>query len=72
MTKKEFENLEVGKTFELGYRKFKVVEREYGCKGCVFNKNYYEIGYICYYLRILNVIPGCHSKKWKMINVLFL
>lgn len=63
MTKKKFENLEVGKTFELGCRKFKVVENDNGCKGCVFNKNYYEIGYICYDLRNLNAIPGCHPKK---------
>lgn len=40
MTEKKFRNLEIGKTFMIGYRKFKVVEasKEYSfCKNCFFH-----------------------------------
>ena len=46
MTKEEFENLGVGRTFELGYRKFTVVETDDDtlCEGCFFDEVYRHCG----------------------------
>lgn len=73
MTKKEFKNLEVGKTFELGCRKFKVVENDNGCKGCVFNKIFNKMFdeifdencRVCYRMLKSNFIPECYYEDRK-------
>lgn len=56
MTKTEFEDLEVGKTFEMGCRKLKVVGSEYYCNGCIF------YNFNCTKLQIKNFIPWCSEK----------
>lgn len=38
MTQEEFNNLGVGEIFQLGYRKFKVIENEKNCVGNVVLK----------------------------------
>lgn len=57
MTKEEFENLEVGETFELGCRKFTVVETddETVCEGCFFDEVYRHCGQMVKD----NFIPEC-------------
>lgn len=58
MNKKEFENLEVGKSFQIGYREYKVMETEeiFGCEGCCVDKN------ICEFLKTENIIPYCSKE----------
>lgn len=56
MTDKEFENLEVGKRFTFGARKFEVVEKDNnGCDDCCF------FGMDCEYL--VGGIPECIAEK---------
>lgn len=56
MTKEEFMNLEVGETFELGCRKFTVVETDgTECDGCFF----YQVYSRCGQMARDNFIPEC-------------
>lgn len=59
MTKEEFSNLDIGETFILGCRKFKVVEIEDGCNGCFFDDGCgFESG-IGYELQGSYLLPEC-------------
>lgn len=58
---KEFQNLKIGKEFNLGYRKFKVKkynENGNGCKKCYFNQSYIS----CAALREENMLPKCFEQ----------
>ena len=57
MTKEEFSNLGVGETFQLGYRRFTVVETDEDtmCEGCFFD----ETNIHCTKLARDNFIPEC-------------
>lgn len=57
MTKEEFANLGVGETFQLGCRKFTVVETddETVCEGCFFDEVYRHCGQMAKD----NFIPEC-------------
>lgn len=72
MTKEEFENFEVGKTFELGYRKFTVMEVEDGCDDCFFDEICEQIWEYCRKMARNNFIPECYSENRKdEKNVIF-
>lgn len=59
MTKEEFENLGVGETFQLGCRKFRVIESGIDCSECSFNK---LEDCLCTGLRIEHFIPECSGR----------
>lgn len=59
MTKEEFKNLEVGKTFTLGSRKFIVIESGIDCSECCFDK---LEDCPCSSMRINNFIPECSGR----------
>lgn len=62
MTKEEFENLGIGETFQLGCRKFKVMEAN---KGNVCNSCYFYVSVLAECLvediRDEGFIPSCRS-----------
>lgn len=70
MTKEEFVNLGVGETFQLGCRKFTVVESDEDnrCEGCFFDGCYGA----CIEMEIKKFIPRCskHSRKDRK-NIIF-
>lgn len=65
MTKEEFENLGVGETFQLGCRKFKVVENKKNklCDKCDFKKNNFEE--FCLEMNKEHFLPECCSETRK-------
>ena len=70
MTREEFENLGIGETFQLGCRKFTVVESDEDtmCEGCFFD----ETNIHCTKLARDNFIPECCWEKRKdEKNVIF-
>lgn len=70
MTKEEFSNLGVGETFQLGYRRFTVVETDEDtmCEGCFFD----ETNIHCTKLARDNFIPECCCENRKdEKNVIF-
>lgn len=74
MTKEEFENLGVGKTFELGCRKFTVVETGNStlCNGCYFDEENYSYGCLGLEMQNKEIIPFCCSLQRKdEKNVIF-
>ena len=71
MTKEEFKNLEVGETFQLGCRKFTVMEVEDGCDGCFFDGDCY-FGCLGYELQENYMLPECSNFNRKdRKNVIF-
>lgn len=71
MTKEEIANLGVGETFQLGCRKFTVVETddETVCEGCFFDESYIH----CTKLARDNFIPECCWENRKdEKNVIFI
>ena len=70
MTREEFENLGVRETFQLGCRKFTVVETDEDtmCEGCFFD----ETNIHCTKLARDNFIPECYWENRKdEKNVIF-
>ena len=70
MIRKEFGNLEIGKIFQLGCRKFKVVESDDDtlCEGCFFDEVYEHCGQ----MQRDNFIPECCEENRKdEKNVIF-
>lgn len=71
MTKEEFANLGVGEIFQLGCRKFTVVESDEDtmCEGCFFDESYIH----CTKLARDNFIPECCLENRKdEKNVIFI
>ena len=62
MNKKDFKNLTVGETFQLGCRKFTVIEADTPtvCKGCFFDNWKY-----CGKMVSENFIPECYYEYRK-------
>ena len=72
MTRKEFDNLKIGKIFQLGCRKFKVIEsdEESACDECFFNK---PSNWDCDELQNNYLIPECHQvEREDEKNVIFI
>ena len=65
MKKEEFANLGVGETFQLGCRKFKVVENKKNklCDKCDFKKNDFEE--FCLEMNKEQFLPECCSETRK-------
>ena len=72
MTRKEFENLGIGETFQLGCRKFKVVESDRRCVNCFFDGDCGFEDCLGYILQENYLLPECanHYRKDKK-NVIF-
>lgn len=71
MTREEFANLEAGRTFTLGCRKFKVVENKKNklCDKCDFKKNYFEE--FCLEMNKEHFLPECCSETRKDKKTVF-
>lgn len=65
MTREEFENLEIGKNFNVGYITLRV-EEECGleCENCFFDNFFENIFFICGEFPE-GIIPNCSSNKRK-------
>ena len=64
MSEKEFMNLEIGKTFNIGYRKFEVVKitTEYNCcENCFFDKDDGFCTCIGLDMQVEGLIPYCSN-----------
>ena len=62
MKEKEFMNLEIGKTFNIGYKKLKVLEsikKENGCIGCFFDKQIFNFGCLGLDMQDKKLLPYC-------------
>ncbi|WP_294064570.1 hypothetical protein [uncultured Fusobacterium sp.] len=71
MTREEFRNLEVGETFQLGCKKFTVIENDEDimCEGCFFDEEVYSH---CGQMAKYNFIPECCEENRKdEKNVIF-
>ncbi|MFR4520174.1 MAG: hypothetical protein ACLUBL_13045 [Fusobacterium sp.] len=63
MTKKEFENLEIGKTFIAGNKTLKVEKAKNLCEGCYFEM----ITIYCKECHDYELIPACDRKGYHVI-----
>lgn len=63
MTKKEFENLEIGKTFIIGNKTLKVKRATNLCQGCYFE----DITMYCKECKDYELIPTCARKNHHVI-----
>lgn len=75
MTEKKFRNLEIGKTFMIGYRKFKVVEasKEYSfCKNCFFSLDDFRYDCLGLDMQEKGFLPSCSNcERTDNKNVIF-
>lgn len=72
MTKEEFNNLGVGEIFQLGYRKFKVIENEKKlCGKCCFKNNKLE-GFCLEMMEELFLPECCSEYRKDKKNVIFM
>lgn len=67
MTREEFENLGIGETFQLGCRKFTVVEtdEDNGCEGCFFEEDNYCYACLALDMQDKELTPSCCSVQRK-------
>lgn len=63
MTKKDFENLEIGKTFVVGNKTLKVKKAINLCQGCYFE----DITMYCKECKDYELIPTCARKDHHVI-----
>ena len=65
MTKEEFLNLGIGKTFTVGNKKFEVQKEKYLCENCFFS----EIIMDCQDFHKKGLLPKCDKEKERVVFV---
>lgn len=65
MTKEEFLNLGIGKTFTVGNKKFGIQKEEYLCENCFFS----EIIMDCQDFHKKGLLPKCDREKERVVFV---
>lgn len=75
MLEREFMNLEIGSTFNIGYKKLKILEsiiKENGCKGCFFDKKDFNFGCLGLDMQDKKLLPYCTNyNRTDNKNVIF-